>query len=374
MTRTTPGSLRSTLTGGVAALTLLLAPARAGAQMTSTKVEDFKLEDWLPNWISPNDLIAFLAAAAVMVAFLAIWQALRAPDPFQRRYSQVMQRREGLRQEALQTRTARRQRMTAAGAMSDVVTRLNLLRSQHAQDARMLLAQAGMRSNEAMIRYLFGRLAMPFVFAALVLFDSYSTHIIPIPDNFRIFALGGAAVLGFFAPDVFIKNLIKKRAHQMELGLPDALDLLVICAEAGLSLDASLMRVSRELELTWRELAEEFGITAGELTYLPDRKQAFDNLNSRTNMASVRGVVNTLLQTAKFGTPLAQSLRILAAEFRDARLIRAEEKAARLPAMLTVPMILFILPTLFIVLLGPAGMSIADTFSKGNKPTTSLSR
>ena len=336
--------------------------------MTSTRVEDFKLEDWLPYWISPNDLIAFLAAMAVLVAFLAIWQALRAPDPFQRRYSQVMQRREGLRQEALESKRRTRTRMTAAGAMSDVVTRLNLLRSQHAQDARMLLAQAGMRSNEAMIRYLFARLAMPFVFGAAVLFDSYSTHILSvlIPDNFRIFGALGGAVIGFFAPDVFIKNLIKKRAHQMELGLPDALDLLVICAEAGLSLDASLQRVSRELELTWGELSEEFGITAGELTYLPDRKQAFENLNARTNMASIRGVVNTLLQTAKFGTPLAQSLRILAQEFRDARLIRAEEKAARLPAMLTVPMILFILPTLFIVLLGPAGMTIADTFSKKN--------
>jgi tight adherence protein C len=364
MTSTQLGSLRSTLIGG--GLTLLLAPARASAQMTSTKVEDFKLEDWLPYWISPNDLIALLAALAVLTAFFAIWQALRAPDPFERRFSQVAQRKEGLRQEVLDSKRRTRQRMTAAGAMSDVVNRLNLLRSQHAQDSRMLLAQAGMRSNEAMIRYLFARLTMPFVFGALVLFDSYSTHILPIPANLRLFAVLGAGVLGFFSPDVFIKNLIKKRAHQMELGLPDALDLLVICAEAGLSLDASLQRVSRELELTWGELSEEFGITAGELTYLPDRKQAFENLNARTNMASIRGVVNTLLQTAKFGTPLAQSLRILAAEFRDARLIRAEEKAARLPAMLTVPMILFILPTLFIVLLGPAGMTIADTFSKKN--------
>ncbi len=333
--------------------------------MTSTRVEDFKLEDWLPNWISPNDFIATLAALAVLVTLLAVWQALRAPDPFARRYSQVLQRRESLRQASVETKRPR-QRMTTAGMMSDVVTRLNLVRSQHAHDARMLLAQAGIRSNEAMIRYLFARLAMPFVFGALVLADSYGAHMIPIPENLRIFGALGAAVLGFFAPDVFIKNLVKKRAHQMELGLPDALDLLVICAEAGLSLDASLQRVARELELTWPELSEEFGITAGELTYLPERRQAFENLNARTNMGSIRGVVNTLLQTAKFGTPLAQSLRILAAEFREARLIRAEEKAARLPAMLTVPMILFILPTLFIVLLGPAGMSIADTFSKKN--------
>jgi len=334
--------------------------------MTSNKVSDFKLEDWLPSWLSPSDLISSLAALAVLVAFLAVWQALRGPDPFTRRFSQVALRRQSLRQTAIETRRSRPRGGSAAGLMSNVVTHLNLLRSQHAQDARMLLARAGIRSNDAMIKYLFARLAMPFVFGAAVLADSYSTHILPVPDRFRMLAALGAAVLGFFAPDVLINNMVKKRAHQMELGLPDALDLLVICAEAGLSLDASLQRVSRELELTWRELSEEFAITAGELTYLPDRKQAFENLNARTNIAPIRGVVNTLLQTAKFGTPLAQSLRILAAEFRDARLIRAEEKAARLPAMLTVPMILFILPTLFIVLLGPAGLTIADTFSKKN--------
>ena len=331
--------------------------------MTSTRVEDFKIEDWLPYWLTPNDLIALLAALAVLVAFLAVWQALLGPDPFARRYSQILARRANLRREAVDTRPTR-QKLTAASVMKDVVTKLDLLRSQRATDARNLLAQAGMRTNEAMIRYLFARLAMPFVFGAVVVADSYGAHMIPVPDNLRTFAALGAAVLGFFSPDVFIKNLVKKRQHQMELGLPDSLDLLVICAEAGLSLDASLQRVSRELELTWPELSEEFGITAAELTYLPDRKMAFENLNSRTNMSSIRGVVNTLLQTAKFGTPLAQSLRILAAEFREARLVRAEEKAARLPAMLTVPMILFILPTLFIVLLGPAGLSIADTFSK----------
>jgi tight adherence protein C len=333
--------------------------------MHSTRVEDFRLEDWLPYWIHPNDLIAALAASAVLIAFLAIWQALRASNPFERRYAQITQRRENLRQAAIDTRRGR-QRVTAATLMSDVVNRLNLLRSRRAHDSRMMLAQAGMRSNEAMVRYLFSRLAMPVVFAAVVLVDAYVTHILPIPSHLTPFVAPGAAVLGFFAPDVFIKNLIKKRQHQMELGLPDALDLLVICAEAGLSLDAALVRVARELEMTWPDLSEEFGITAAELTYLPDRKQAFENLNQRTNMSSVRGVVNTLLQTAKFGTPLAQSLRILAAEFREARITRAEEKAARLPAMLTVPMILFILPTLFIVLLGPAVLSIIDTFSHKN--------
>ena len=146
--------------------------------------------------------------------------------------------------------------------------------------------------------------------------------------------------------------------------LPDGLDLMVICAEAGLSLDATLGRVSRELGNTWPELAEELGITAAELTFLPERRTAFENLNTRTDSDGIRGVVNTLTQTAKFGTPLAQSLRVLAAEMREARMTRAEEKAARLPAMLTVPMIIFILPTLFIVLLGPAAINIMDTMGK----------
>ncbi|HTV87449.1 MAG TPA: type II secretion system F family protein [Stellaceae bacterium] len=330
--------------------------------MKSTDISNFRLEDWLPYWLSPNDLIGGLAALAILLAFFAVWQELRGRSPFNRRFEQIAQRRETLRRAALDTRRSRRQ-VSASGLMHEIVARLNLLRSQRAHDARMFLAQAGMRSDDAMVRYLFTRLAAPIGLAALIVLDNYGPHMLPIPEGMRSLAPIGGVLIGFFGPDVWIRNKISRRAHQMELGLPDALDLLVICAEAGLALDASLVRVSRELEQTWAELSEEFGITAAELTYLPERKMAFENLNARTNMASIRGVVNTLLQTAKFGTPLAQSLRILAAEFREARITRAEEKAARLPAMLTVPMILFILPTLFIVLLGPAILSIMDTFS-----------
>jgi tight adherence protein C len=330
--------------------------------MASTRVEDFRLEDWLPYWLSADDLIAGLAAIAVLVAFVAVWQALRGRAALERRFARIVQHRRDLRQNAVETRPSRPQ-LTAATLMRAVVSRLNLLRSQHAQAARTLLARAGIRSNQAVVRYLFARLSAPFVFGLVVLADQWGPHLLPIPDHLRLAAALGGAVFGFYAPDVFLKNRIQKRAHQIELGLPDGLDLLVICAEAGLSLDTALVRVARELEPTWPELSEEFGITAAELTYLPDRGVAFENLNMRTNTASIRGVVNTLLQTAKFGTPLAHSLRVLAAEFREARMTRAEEKAARLPALLTVPMILFILPTLFIVVLGPAVLSVLDTFS-----------
>src|SRR5678816_3587679 len=164
--------------------------------MHSTRVEDFRLEDWLPYWISPDDLIAGLAALAVLIAVLAVFQALRGSNPFERRYSQIAQRRENLRSVALEPRRGR-QKMSAASFMSEVVTRLNLLRSKHAHDARTLLAQAGMRSNEVMIRYLFARLSMPFVFAAIVVVDSYGAHIIPIPESMRMFAALGAATVSY---------------------------------------------------------------------------------------------------------------------------------------------------------------------------------
>ena len=169
-----------------------------------------------------------------------------------------------------------------------------------------------------------------------------------------------AVLLGAYLPDIVIKNAAQKRAEKIRKALPDGLDLMVICAEAGLSLDATLMRVSQEMERTAPELADEFSLTGLELGFLPDRRKALLNLAQRVDLNSVRGVVNTLQQAERYGTPLAHSLRVLSKEMRDERVLKAEEKAARLPALLTVPMIIFILPPLFVVLLGPAGLDIAD--------------
>jgi tight adherence protein C len=332
--------------------------------MNSTKVENFRFQDWLPAAVSPDDVLAFLAALAVLVTVIALWLALVNNDPFQRRFKEIIERKELLRRAALGVNRPSRQRMTTAGLMNEAVKRLNLLRSKHAGEARQQLARAGMRSRDAMVRYLFARITLPFLFGLAAIGNSYAVHVIPVPEGMTMLALGGAVLFGFFAPGIYIRNRGTKRARRLQTALPDALDLMVICAEAGLSLDATLVRVSRELEPSWPEIAEEFGITAAELTFLPERRLALDNLNARTNLSSIRGVVNTLLQTAKFGTPLAHSLRVLSAEFREARMIKAEEKAARLPALLTVPMILFILPTLFIVLMGPAALNVIDTFSK----------
>jgi tight adherence protein C len=164
----------------------------------------------------------------------------------------------------------------------------------------------------------------------------------------------------FMLPDLWLKNAIQKREDIMRKSLPDALDLLVICAEAGLGLDAALDRVGGEITQSQPVLAEEIGITAVELGFLPDRRTALNGFAERVQLPSVRALINTLVQTEKYGTPLAQALRVLSAELREERMMRAEEKAAKLPATLTVPMIMFILPTLFIVLIGPAIIQVFD--------------
>ena len=331
--------------------------------MRSNRLSNFQLADWLPAGVTLDDAITLLAALAVLTTVLAIWQVLRPSSVFERRLEQIGQRKESLRQQALAARRSGRS-LAAVGLMREAVTRLNLMRSRHAADARNILVQAGIRSRDAMVGFLFARISLPVLFGIMLLVDTKVFHLLPITPAFEFVPPMVGVLLGFYAPTMYLRNAAAKRAKQLQLSLPDGLDLMVICAEAGLSLDAALIRVSRELGNGSPELAEELAITAAELTFLPDRRMAFDNLNTRTNSEGIRAVVNTLQQTAKFGTPLAQSLRVLASEMRAARMTRAEEKAARLPALLTVPMILFILPTLFIVLLGPAAIGIIDTFAQ----------
>jgi tight adherence protein C len=204
------------------------------------------------------------------------------------------------------------------------------------------------------------RVGMPVVFAAVALVITVAHADMPL--MMRLTAVVGAAVAGAYAPILALRRVIARRQHRIRRQLPDSLDLLVICAEAGLSLDAALTRVARDLGPAAPQLADELGLTAVELGFLPNRRQALQNLARRTDLPAIRGVVNTLVQTERYGTPLAQALRVLAAEFREERMLKAEEKAARLPAILTVPMIIFILPTLFVVLIGPAMVRVVHNF------------
>ncbi|HEX8840502.1 MAG TPA: type II secretion system F family protein, partial [Sphingomicrobium sp.] len=213
---------------------------------------------------------------------------------------------------------------------------------------------------------IFLRMILPLVLGFVAVVVIYWINLWPEWGSMKRFmAFAALVVAGYKGPEMFLKNKANKRTHAIRKGLPDALDLLVICAEAGLTVDAAFGRVSRELGKAYPELGDEFGLTAIELGFLNERRNAFENLANRVDLEAVRGVVTTMIQTEKYGTPLASALRVLSAEFRHQRMMRAEEKAARLPAIMTVPLILFILPTLFVVILGPASCSIHDNFLKG---------
>jgi tight adherence protein C len=225
--------------------------------------------------------------------------------------------------------------------------------------------QAGIRTKDLAFFIIFARFVLPVVLGIGAIVLIYGIDFFPDWSWFKKYGFVAITLVGSYkAPDLWLSNKVKKRSHAVRKGLPDALDLLVICAEAGLTVDAAFNRVAKELGKAYPELGDEFGLTAIELGFLNERRQAFENLATRVDLESIRGVVTTMIQTEKYGTPLASALRVLSAEFRNERMMRAEEKAARLPAIMTVPLILFILPTLFIVILGPASCSISDNLFK----------
>ena len=223
--------------------------------------------------------------------------------------------------------------------------------------------QAGIRSKDLAVVVIFARLVMPIFLGGGVVLWVYGFGGL---ENWtpwkRTGVVLGSLIFSYKFADIWLNNMVTKRVAAIRKGLPDALDLLVICAEAGLTVDAAFGRVAKELGRAYPEAGDEFALTAIELGFLTDRRSAFDNLAARVPLDSVKGVVTTMIQTEKYGTPLASALRVLSAEFRHERMMRAEEKAARLPAIMTVPLILFILPVLFVVILGPAACSISEVF------------
>lgn len=310
---------------------------------------------------SEIDAVAALAALSAFVSVVVLWQALRLNDPLAQRARSIVLREQELRRTVTSTARRTNRRPRSKRWMSRIVSRLNLLQGNHVHRIRTHLALAGLRSRESLVTYLFFKITLPITFglAAVFLFEILNFY--QLPAFGRTLAAIGAVLVGAYSPEIWVRNRIAKRRHAMTRAMPDALDLLVICVEAGLSLDAALKRTAGELARSAPELADELELASVELGFLPDRSQALRNLAARTGIKPVAAMVGALLQTEKFGTPVAQSLRVLAAEFRNERLMHAEEKAARLPATLTVPMVVFILPTLFIVLIGPAILKTIDS-------------
>jgi len=308
-----------------------------------------------------------LAAVAAFAVLVAIYAATTVRDPMAKRVKALQERREQLKAGITASTSKRRaklvQRNENADKIRSLLSGLKVLQDSQLKVAQTKLMQAGIRSKEWAPAVIFGRLVLPIVLGGTMVFLVYGTEMFATWSPMKAYGLVAITfIMSYKAPDIYLKNRITKRSHAIRKGLPDALDLLVICAEAGLTVDAAFGRVARELGRAYPELGDEFSLTAIELGFLTDRRQAFDNLAQRIDLEAVRGVVTTMIQTEKYGTPLASALRVLSAEFRNERMMRAEEKAARLPAIMTIPLILFILPVLFIVILGPAACSINDSF------------
>jgi tight adherence protein C len=312
---------------------------------------------------------SILAGIAALATVFAIYAAVTVKDPMAKRVKALNERREELKAGIIKSASRKRQsvvrRTQTTDRVKDALASLNVLQASQIAQAQQKLAQAGYRNKEMAVFVIFARMVLPIALGATAGLAIYAFDMFPDWGSFKKFAVfAGAVIAGYKGPDVFLQNKIGKRTLAIRKGLPDALDLLVICAEAGLTVDAAFNRVAKELGRAYPELGEEFALTAIELSFLNERKQAFDNFAWRVDLEAVRGVVTTMIQTERYGTPLASALRVLSAEFRNERMMRAEEKAARLPAIMTIPLILFILPVLFIVILGPAACSISDALIK----------
>jgi tight adherence protein C len=306
-----------------------------------------------------------LAAIAAFAVVLAIYAAVTIRDPMAKRVKALEARREqlkaGIVTSASKKRTSLVRRSDATDKVKDSLGRLNVLQESQIKAIQQKMAHAGYRNKELAVLIIGARAILPLVVGSIMGLLIYVVDYWPDWSPFmRLGAFAMSVFLAYKGPELYLSNKATKRTKEIQKGLPDALDLLVICAEAGLTVDAAFGRVARELGRAYPELGDEFALTAIELSFLNERRHAFNNLAYRVNLEAVKGVVTTMIQTERYGTPLASALRVLSAEFRNERMMRAEEKAARLPAIMTIPLIVFILPTLFVVILGPAACSIQD--------------
>ncbi len=319
----------------------------------------------LPYGLSVADAATMLAGIAAAASMVAVWAATTVRDPMQGRIRALQAQREILKS-GLVTSRRRTSQIKSADAydfMRNLLSKLKVLQNDSSKQIQEKLARGGFRTKDAVVAYQSARLIGPFIFGALALLLIYGDMVLVGSGLFqKMGAAIGAVVFAYMLPDIILKNMTSKRVDALRKSLPDAIDLLVICAEAGLTVEAAFNRVAKELGASFPEMGDEMALTAIELGFLQDRRSAYDNLAKRVDLPAVRAVTTTLVQTEKYGTPLASSLRVLSAEFRNERMMRAEEKAARLPAIMTVPLILFILPTLFIVLLGPSACEMSDSF------------
>ncbi|MDR3423179.1 MAG: type II secretion system F family protein [Xanthobacteraceae bacterium] len=316
----------------------------------------------LQQLIDPHVLAMLFAAIAAGATVLTLAMPLLARDTLTTRMRAVAFEREKIRQRERERLAAAANkvalRQSPRAYMKAIVENFNLSKWVGQEEAREMLVKAGYRGQAPYVTYLFFRLVMPIAMLLSSLFYVFVVLKLDQPPLIKIGISIGAAYFGMLSPNLFLKNRIQRRQTSIKRAFPDALDLLLICVESGMSAEASFQKVSEEVGAQSVELAEEFTLTTAELSYLPDRRQAYENLARRVGLEGVKAVCLALQQSERYGTPLGTTMRVLAQENRDMRMSEAEKKAASLPPKLTVPMILFFLPVLFIVILGPAAIKV----------------
>jgi len=310
-----------------------------------------------------NFLVTLFTSIAAMATVITIAMPYLASDDLGRRMKAVAIERSKIRareREKLARGERAALRSEPKAYMQAIVEKLNLKKHLGQEEARATLIQAGYRGQGPYVAFLFFRLVAPITMFVFGILYTFVIAAFDWPTMVKIAISLGAAFLGMKLPNIFLRNLITRRQTSIRRAFPDALDLLLICVESGMSIEVAFRRVSQEIGNQSIPLAEEFTLTTAELSYLQDRRQAYDNLAARTNLDGVKAVCTALVQAERYGTPLGQALRVLAQENRDMRMAEAEKKAAALPPKLTVPMIVFFLPVLFVVILGPAFIRVME--------------
>jgi tight adherence protein C len=322
------------------------------------------LVDTLTN---PDNVIAAFVGVATFATIVTVVSPAFQQSGLESRLKSVANRREELRRRSREALAGKgggpSLRRTDEGVFKRVNERLQLSRLLEDNNLTDKLAQAGYRGPSAISRFYVFRLFTPIVLALAAAVYVFGLNGMHLPFMQRIAACVGALVAGYYAPNVYVSNVATKRRDSIVSVFPDALDLLLICVESGMSIEAAIQKVGAEVGGASMELAEELSLLAAELSYLPERRMAYEGLAKRTNHPGIKAVVTAMIQAERYGTPLGNALRVMAKENRELRLAAAEKKAASLPPKLTVPMILFFLPVLFVVILGPAMIRVQDTMS-----------
>jgi tight adherence protein C len=312
--------------------------------------------------VSPTNILTAIVAIACFFTVITLAAPALKTDKLEGRLKSVANRREELRRRSRAEMNTRQStiRRTDSGIYKQIVERLQL--SKLLEDPTVIdkLAQAGFRGPRPISTFYFFRFAAPFIFATVTAVYIYAINDFGMQPMMKVTSAVGAFVIGFYGPNLYIKNKATNRRESIMQAWPDALDLLLICVESGMSIEAAIQKVSQEVGAASIELAEELALVSAELSYLPERRMAYEGLSKRTNHPGIKSVTTAMIQAERYGTPLGQALRVMAKENRDMRLAAAEKKAAALPAKLTVPMILFFLPVLFVVILGPAIIKVQD--------------